>query len=199
MTTDSLDQGDVRRTLEEWGVFRDSGQWQALEGLFHPDGVIRVAWYEGHFKGFIERSKASFGKGFAKHVMCSSAVRIEGKRAFAETNVILLGRGELDGVGCYGETHMRYLDCLHKAVSGRWQIADRATVYDHDQILPAVPGGVVAIPEAAIARWPIEYRYLAMRLDARGATLVENLPTKGSELEASIRERGATWLARSHG
>lgn len=193
MSGHSFERFEVRRTIEEWGVFRDSGQWAALRALFHPDAMIRVAWYQGHFENFIGLSMASSGKGFAKHIICNSAIELNGDRAFAETNAMLIDRGSVDGIAFHGETHIRYLDGLVKSPEGRWQIADRSTIYDHDLVIPAPPAerpGSVA----GTASWPLEYRHLAARLTARGQTVPDNLPTKASAAENAVRLRCAAWL-----
>lgn len=185
----------VRSSIEEWGIFRDAGEWDALEALFHPEGEIRVAWYQGHYKPFVAASRAGFGKSFAKHVICNSAIRLKHDRAIAETNVVLLGRGAVQGVACHGETHMRYLDRFQRARDGCWQILDRSTVYDHDLLMALSPAETLALPDGAADDWPVEYRFLAMRLGARGMTVGRDLPTRGSDAEATIRQRCATWLA----
>ena len=194
MQLDDFERFEVRRSLEDWGIFRDAGEWEALEQLFHPDGVIRVAWFDGHFRQFLERSKASAGKGFSKHIVCNSSVSLRESRACAETNVILIGRSEVKGVAYNGETHMRFLDCLQRSEAGRWQIVDRSTVYDHDVMSPGPPDDGWGREKAEIEKWPIEYRYLALRLSARGITVLDRLPTKGSEAEKQIRLRCVEWL-----
>lgn len=195
MASKDLDMLGVRSSIEEWGIFRDGGEWDALEALFHPDGEIRVAWYQGHYKPFIAASRAGFGKSFAKHVICNSAIRLKDDRAIAETNVILLGRGAFQGILCHGETHMRYLDCFQRVQDGHWQIVDRSTVYDHDLLTALSPAETLALPDEAADEWPVEYRFLAMRLGARGMTVGRDLPTRGGDAEAKIRLRCATWLA----
>lgn len=198
LSPESFDRFEIRRTIDEWGVFRDSGQWASLRALFCPGAMIRVAWYEGHFENFVELSRAGSGKGFAKHIICNSAIQVKGDRAIAETNAMLIGRGNVDGAACHGETHLRYLDCLARSRDGRWQIADRATIYDHDLVVPlsSVDGPNVL---AGAASWPVEYRYLAARLTARGLAIPGDLATKGSETENTARLRCAAWLTESGG
>jgi hypothetical protein len=142
-------------------------------------------------------SRAGSGKSFAKHIICNSSINLREKHAVAETNVILIGRGSIQSITCHGETHMRFLDCFQRSRDGRWQILDRSAVYDHDLLTAVHPGDRLELPDSSAEGWPIEYRFLAMRLSARGMTVASDLPTKGSESEKQIRLRCAEWLAQA--
>lgn len=182
--------------VNNWGFFRDSGQWEELRDTFHSDGTISVAWFSGPFSEFVAASRARAGKSFSKHVMCGSHFTLGRNRALAETNVLLFGRSSVGGTPTSGQTIMRFLDCVERRKDSVWRIASRVTVYDHDLVAPAGPWQPLAVTEQSVSRWPPAYRFLAWRLDSAGLIVLPDLPVGGDEKEASRRRQSAEWLSQ---
>ncbi|MFC0388495.1 nuclear transport factor 2 family protein [Muricoccus vinaceus] len=188
---EEADRAAIRRVIEAWGFARDSGDWDVLATTFQPDGRIAVSWFDGPFAGFVETCRARRSVSFSKHVMCGSRVMLNGRRALAETDVLLCMRGPVDGVEMIGQTCMRFLDRVERRGDGAWRVLRRDAIYDHDWMVPAVPGVAPALPDAGDAPG---HRFLAWRLRRAGRTVPADLPGPGSEGEAALRAGGRTWL-----
>ncbi|TPG59667.1 nuclear transport factor 2 family protein [Roseomonas nepalensis] len=188
---EEADRAAIRRLIEAWGFARDSGDWDALAATFQPDGRIAVSWFDGPFADFVETLRARRGAAFSKHVMCGSRAALDGDRALVETDVLLGMRGPVDGAEMIGQTTMRFLDRVERRGDGAWRVLRRDAIYDHDWMVPALPGGVAPAPDAGDAPG---HRFLAWRLRRAGRTVPADLPGPGSEGEAALRAGGRAWL-----
>jgi hypothetical protein len=56
------------------------------------------------------------------------------------------------------------------------------------------PYGIVELDTSAIQKYPIEYAPLAYLLQQSGFPVTSIYPTKGSDLEKTIKAEGKTWL-----
>ena len=73
--------------------------------IFHPGGEIAVSWFRGPYPEFVEHCRRNFGRGSeAKHLLWPARVAVNGARATAETNVAILVRQTIEGVG--GRSHL---------------------------------------------------------------------------------------------
>jgi hypothetical protein len=187
---EEADLAAIRRVVEAWGFARDGGDWEALAATFHPEGRIAVSWFDGPFADFVESCRVRRSVAYSKHAMAGSRVALRGDRAFAETDVLLFMRGPVEGVEMIGQTNMRFLDRFERR-AGIWRILDRIAVYDHDMMLPAVPGSAPAMDLAGDAPG---HRFLAWRLRRAGRTVPSDLPGPGSAGEAARRAEGLAWL-----
>src|SRR5712692_8117859 len=110
--------------IQAWGLYRDQGKWPELLATFAPDGQIAVSWFSGGFPEFVDRCRQSFEAGQrSKHQIFPSVVRIAGRRALAETNIVILVRQKIGGVLADMTSYARFLDRLEQR-SGRWHIVE---------------------------------------------------------------------------
>src|SRR5262249_35129324 len=85
--------------IQAWGLYRDQGRWSELIATFASEGEIAVSWFRGPYGEFVERCRQSFTAGIrSKHLVWPATVAVEGDRALAETNVVILVRQSIDGV-----------------------------------------------------------------------------------------------------
>lgn len=193
---DIADRQACAELIQNWGLWRDQGRWKDLTDTFHPDGVIAVSWFRGPFPDFIERCKKNFGTGTrAKHQCWPAAVRGNGARAVAETNVAILVRQEIDGLWVDLTSRARFLDRIERR-GGRWRIAERATVYEQDRLDPVEPSIVfVKLMQAAnAAQYPEAYRYMAYRVLAAGRSLANPVHYDGLAETEALKARYDAWL-----
>ena len=63
-------------------------------------GEIAVSWFRGPYPEFVAHCRRNFGRGSeAKHQLWPARVAVNGARATAETNVAILVRQTIEGVG----------------------------------------------------------------------------------------------------
>lgn len=195
MSTD--DKYACAEVIQCWALFRDQGRWAELLDTFWPDGAIAVSWFRGSFADFVERCRnRSPRAGRAKHLMMPSVVGVTGNRALAETSTVIHVRQDFQGVAVDLTSNARFLDRLEKR-GPAWKMIERTCVYEHDRLDPVEPS--TAFDEmtrrADCSRFAPQYRYMAYRLDAAGATLAMPLHHDGSAETETLRARYAAWLA----
>ncbi|MBB5916171.1 hypothetical protein BJY24_005083 [Nocardia transvalensis] len=191
---DRLAIGDL---MTGW-IHRDRERWEELAGLFHEDATLRILWFSGSARDFVDRSRRmGHGPLRSKHFIGPPAIRFAGERAFVETNAILLA--ELTDTGIGATVHNRFLDRVSRR-DGVWRIDHRDSVYDMGGF--TYPFGVAGAPDidstSLSDRHPREYAALAYLLEAAGHPVTGTYPTRFGAQEAAILEAGNAWLAEAN-
>lgn len=195
METDdrAADKTAISELMTGW-INRDLGLWDELEALFTPDATIEITWFRGRAADFVAGSRRMTGSRLrTKHLVTNPVITFAGDRAFAETNAMIVAEHTELALGT--ATHNRFLDRLVRTEDG-WRIAHRDSSYDMGAF--TYPYGVAAAAEVDQERlraFPVEYASLAYLLVEAGFPVEGEFPTRGSQVEARIREAGAAWLA----
>ena len=184
--TDRLDIADL---MTGW-IHRDNGEWDQLREFFHPEATIEITWFKGKATDFVNGSMKMGTSDFkAKHLIALPVVTFHGTKAITETNAIVVGLNTTLGLGC--EAHCRFYDHIEKR-DGAWKILERHAIYDMAGF--TFPYGIVELDTSAVQKYPIEYAPLAYLLQQSGFPVTSIYPTKGSDLEKTIKAEGQTWL-----
>jgi hypothetical protein len=185
----------IRDPLENWVVWRDSGDWDRFRTVWHPDGRMMATWTQGTADEFIAVSKEGWARGVSiLHFLGGTSIDLRGARAVAQTKMTISQRAEVDGVPCDVVCTGRFYDLLEKR-DGAWGLVLRQPIYEKDRLDPVTPGAVPALDAALLSRFPPGYRHLAYLQTRIGYTVKRDMPgLQGPEVEA-LRERGAAWLA----
>lgn len=189
------DRQAIRELIENWVIWRDSGDWARLATLWHPEGRMVATWCEASAADFIARSAAAWQAGMTVlHGLGGTAIDLHSTRAVAQTRMHILQRAEVHGVTVDVTCHGRFWDALEK-VDGRWLLRLRQPIYELDAMTPVAPGASVTLDPALLASFPVGYRHLAYLQTGLGLDVARDLPgTRGPAIEALLR-RGARWLA----
>ncbi|NIE66398.1 nuclear transport factor 2 family protein [Burkholderia sp. Ax-1719] len=190
MQTTLEDRQAISDLMTGW-MHRDLAQWEQLAGLFHPDGTIEVTWFEGPAADFIAGSQR-MGKSDlrTKHFVGQPVVHFNGAKAIVETNAMIIGENIALELGCVA--HSRFYDQVEKR-NGEWKIVRRQCIYDNAYF--TFPCGIVEIDREAARQLPRGYAALAYLLAQSGFPVRRVFATKGSELEAQMKQQGEAWLA----
>jgi pimeloyl-ACP methyl ester carboxylesterase len=196
---DADDKYACAELIQTWGLYRDQGKWPQLLATFVPEGEIAVSWFSGSFREFVDRCRQAFEAGQrSKHQIFPSVVRVAGERAWAETNIVILVRQEIAGVGADMTSYARFLDRLERR-HGRWAIVERAAIYERDRLDPVEPSSNFETLFAAgeLSVYPAAYRYMAARLKAAGRALAPVVHYDGAPHTAQLYARYEAWLGAS--
>ena len=194
------DEQEIRRLRERWAFGRDYGDWDEIAACFHPGATISISWYEGDVAGFIAGSKKLVAKRApeerGKHWLGSARYWIEGDRAVAETDAMILGRVRLDGHLFDTTTWARFYDLVERR-DGDWKIIQWKMIYDADRMDAVAP---VTVPAAFhenidLSPYPAACAHLCYRLAKSGQSVGGNIISRGSEAEAACKDEGRRWLA----
>lgn len=190
-----LDRSAITQVVNDWGLARDTGRWDQLRSFYTHDATMHTTWFVGTAAEFVERSMDAAKKGArAQHFIGAATIELQGDKAIAETRMILLARGMLEGVEvdvtCYG----RFYDWFVK-LDGEWRIRQRVPIYEKDRLEAVDPGAIIKLNQEELARNPDGYRHLAYMQSRGGAAITAGLPTPNSAALARLYAEGAAWLA----
>lgn len=195
MEQDWADRLTIRDMLENWVVWRDSGDWERFRSLWHDGGEMNATWMQGGVDAFLRASRAGWDKGVKVwHFLGGSSIDLAGPRAVVQTKFQLVQRAVVHDVECDVTCTGRFYDFLEKR-RGAWGFVVRQGIYEKDRIDPVDPSATLALDPAVLARFPEGYRHLAYLQESVGMTVKPDMPgLRGPEVEA-LYVRGQRWLS----
>jgi hypothetical protein len=187
----------IREVVENWVVWRDSGDWDRFRDVWHDDGIMMATWFQGPAEAFIRVSKEGWNKGVSiLHFLGGTSIDVVGERAISQTKMTISQRATVEGVRCDVVCTGRFYDFFERR-GERWAIRLRQPIYEKDRLDSVVPGEAPQLDETLLAQFPDGYRHLAYAQTRIGYTVKRDMPgLKGPEVEALYAE-GRAWLAGS--
>ena len=189
-----LDRAAITQVVQDWGISRDAGRWDKLRSFYTNDAIMYTTWFVGPAAEFVERSKEAAKKGArGQHFIGAASIDIKENKAIAETRMILLVRGMLEGVEvdvtCYGRFYDRFVK-----LDGQWLIEKRMVVYEKDRMDVLDPALTLKLDQHELVNRPEGYRHLAYLQSHGGASITPDLPTPNSAALARMYAEGEAWL-----
>jgi hypothetical protein len=194
MDEPTLDKLAIREVIENWAVWRDSGDWERFRTVWHDDGYMMATWFQGTADEFIRVSREGWERGVSiLHLLGGTSIDLAGNRAIAQTKMTISQRARvhdvLVDVLCTG----RFYDFFEKR-NHRWAIVLRRLFYEKDRMDPVDPSQTLRLDPKILERFPEGYRHLAYLQSALGFHVKTDMPgLKGPEAEA-LYARGKKWL-----
>jgi hypothetical protein len=194
---DTAEKLAIREVIENWVVWRDSGDWERFRGVWTGDGRMMATWFQGTASDFIKVSIEGWNKGVSiLHFLGGISIDLAGDRAIAQTKMTISQRSKVEGalvdVVCTG----RFYDFFEKR-NGRWAIVLRQPIYEKDRMDPVDPdpSKPLLLDDTVLRLFPEGYRHLAYLQTKIGYDVKKDMPgLKGPEVEA-LYTRGKKWLA----
>jgi hypothetical protein len=211
----SEDRQLIRDLVENWALWRDTGDWDRFATVWHDDGFMMATWFQGPAREFIRVSREGFERGVSiLHFLGGTTVDLSGERAIAQTKMTISQRAEVDGVVCDVVCTGRFYDFLEfrsvpvpadhavgepaellESPAGRWGIVLRQPIYEKDRLDPVDPAASFSLDPGRLAQFPDGYRHLGYLQSGLGFEVKRDMPgLTGSAVEKLYR-RGAAWLA----
>ena len=194
MSTEREDKLTIRELVENWVIWRDSGDWDRFRTVWHDDGVMQATWTQGTADEFIAISKKGWENGLkVVHFLGGNSIDVAGDRAISQTKMKIEQRAnchdvEVDVVctGCFYDFFERR--------EGRWGLVLRQPIYEKDRIDPVDPAAHLELDSKILMQFPEGYRHLAYLQTAVGYDVKRDMPgLMGPEVEA-LYARGQAWL-----
>ena len=189
------DKQAIRDLVENWVIWRDSGDWDRFRTVWHDDGRMMATWFQGSAEEFIQASREGFARGVnILHFLGGHTSEIAGSRAIAQTKMQIMQRAAVHDIPVDVVCTGRFYDFLEKRV-GRWGIVLRQPIYEKDRMDPIDPAAKLALDHDLLAQFPEGYRHLAYLQAQNGSKVKRDMPgLKGPAVDA-LYARGADWLA----
>ena len=193
--SDASDKTAIREVIDNWVIWRDSGDWERFRSVWHDEGRMMATWFYGTASEFIRVSSEGMNRGVSiYHSLGGISIELAGLRAIAQTRNTIFQRGLVHGVLCDVACLGRFYDFFEKR-KGRWAIVLRRLVYERDRLDPVDPSQTVSLDPELLERFPVGYCHLAYLQATAGFDVAPNLPgLKGPEVDA-LYETGRRWLA----
>jgi hypothetical protein len=191
-----LDQLAVKQVAQSWAMWRDTCAWDQLRACYAPGAQVQTTWMKGSADAFIDasiKSAANPKAPRALHSLGASTVEIAGDKALAETRMILLVRGVLEGVEVDITAHGRFVDWLVRH-QDRWCILRRHSIHEKDRLDPVDPDVRLALDPQRLAQFPRAYRHIAYFQSAGGATITPDLAEHNTASQEALYRAGEAWL-----
>lgn len=187
----------VRKVVEDWVLFRDSGNWEAFARVWHDDGWMTATWFQGPYGDFIRVSKDGFEHGVQiAHFLGGHTSEISGHRAVAQTKMKIEQRVVVHDIVVDVTCSGRFYDFLEFRAD-RWGIVRRQPIYERDRMDPLDPAAALCLAPELLQQFPVGYRHLAYAQKLIGYDVLPGLPgLTGPEVELLYHE-GDEWLAGS--
>jgi hypothetical protein len=190
-----VDQAEIAALIQNWALWRDTGDWDKLLTTVHPDATMTATWFHGRFDDFIDAARASWrDQSRSHHALGGTTVEINRSRAIAQTRMTIRVRTRLDAIEIDVTCHGRFFDRIEKR-KGAWRIARRSVIYEADRIDPVEPGTRIVLDRALLERFPEGYRHLAYVQTRAGAKVDPDLPTGLAESQKKMIKEARAWLA----
>lgn len=192
--TDLNDEYEIRRLIDGWSLWRDTGDFDRLAETWHEDGRMVTTAGETSAAEFIANARRAMEAGLdVVHINGGTVVDIAGDRAVAQTRVTLTQRTSIDGVLCDVECRGRFVDLLERR-DGRWGFVFRQPTYDRDRISACSGGVVPPLDQERLQRFPVGYRHFGYVQSLQGLNIQDGLPGRNGPAMDNLRARAKAWL-----
>jgi len=190
----AAERAAIREIVENWVVWRDSGDWKRFATVWHSDGWMTATWFQGPAADFIEISRKGLEAGVnILHMLGGSSIDVHGDRAISQTKMTIHQRASVDGVDvdvvCWG----RFYDFFAKR-DGRWGIVRRQPTYEKDRLDTVDPAAQLRLDPDLLGRYPEGYKHLAYLQVKAGFDVKRGLPGLKGDVVEKLYVEGAAWL-----
>lgn len=200
----SSDQKALRELLDRDSIFdlvrlerfwRDQCEWERLLAAYTEPSLVRVSWFEGSAREFVEGSRKMHERGgHSRHVILPTYLRTEGDRAVSESVGQVHIRSKLEGIEYDLIAYCRFLSRVVRTAGG-WRFSTFEAIYDHDVIAPVNPSERLAIDTKKLGAMRPSYRFLAYTLASGGYQVNSELPGDDRpELVKPLYQAADRWL-----
>jgi hypothetical protein len=188
------DKLELRELIENWVVFRDSGDWESFKTVWHEDGQMMATWFQGSASEFIRVTKEGWSKGVRiLHFLGGSNIQVVGNRAVTQTKMTISQRGLVNNILCDVVCTGRFYDFFEKR-DGRWGLVLRQPIYEKDRVDPVNPSDSLVFNSDEVNTYPEGYRYLAYIQTQIGYKVKMDMPQlMGKEVD-DLYAKGSAWL-----
>ena len=195
MTDALIDQFHIRETIENWVIWRDSGQWEKFRTVWHEGARMHSTWFRGPVDEFIAHARESFKRGaIGAHFLGGTSIEIAGPRAIAQTKKRIDSRQTVEGTPCDVICVGRFYQFFEKR-DDRWAIVLHQGIYEKDRIDPIDPTAKLTLDPKLLAEFPEGYRHFAYVQTKAGLPVRRDLPGLRGPAVERLYAAGAAFLA----
>ena len=145
----------------------DTGNMNALKDCYSQDSRIRLSWFEGNVNDYVNQKEDL--RINLKHKIFNTLVWLNGNKAIAETQCMILEDPVIDGTGYHYTGFVRYLYRVQKEAD-IWKLRSCDCIYEKDRLDPELS------LQDTDRKYRDSYKYLTILSEKRGIPCNERLP-----------------------
>jgi|SRR5579885_578513 len=196
-----LDKLVIADLIQFERLYRDQQQWERLRSAYHPDAFIRIGWFAGTGEEYVEASRrleSKKGGWHLTHLTGPTQVQVQGDRAIAETNTLIIRRSKLEGVLVDSTIYCRLYSRVERR-DGVWRILSMDVIYEKDTVVPVYPSDRLELNWEELEQGPAAYRFTTYNLRRLGYSVDpdEIYATDHPERVAQLYREAESWLYQS--
>lgn len=187
----------IREQIQNWAIWRDSGNWQKFRTVWHDDGRMQATWFRGTVEDFIVHADQAFRRGGSDthylHFLGGTSIEMNGSRAISQTKKRIEARQFVEGVLCDAVCIGRFYQFFEKR-DGRWGIVLHQGIYEKDRIQTVDTSAVLTLDRRLLDSFPPGYRHFAYFQTKAGFTVKRDLPGLHGSAVEQLYAAGAAFL-----
>jgi len=186
------DSLEIRDAIENWAVWRDSGDWDRFQTVWGEDGYMTATWFQGSATEFIAASRKGFENGVRiLHFLGGTSVDVRADRAIGQTKMTITQRAQVHDVDvtCTG----RFYDFFERR-DDTWKLVRRQPIYERDRLDVIDPASSVVLTGEVLNAYPVGYRHLAYVQLAARFEVKKGLPGLTGDATDRLYAEGRAWL-----
>jgi SnoaL-like domain len=189
-----LDRLSICELIENWVLWRDSGDWERFSTVWHEDGYMMATWFQGPANEFIQANRVGWDRGVSiLHFLGGKSIEVNETRAVAQTKMTISQRAPVHDIVCDVVCTGRFYDFFEKR-NAKWGLVLRQPIYEKDRLDPVDSSKTLSLDRTLLERYPEGYRHLAYLQKGIGYEVKMDMPgLKGPEVEA-LYAMGKRWL-----
>jgi SnoaL-like domain len=165
---EAADISAVQQLILRERLSRDLGLWEQMRDCYHDDSVVRLSWIDASGPEFVYRSKEMAERNVkATHRLGPILVTLAGDRAIAQLGAVIDIPSKVRGIAVIFSSHARFLFRAERR-EGVWRLSGFDAIYQRDEIMPVIPGQVVAIEPNELKNFRPSYQLLSFSLMSGG-------------------------------
>lgn len=188
------DRFAIRELVENWALWRDAGDWDRFQTVWHSDGHMTATWFQGSAAEFIAVSTEGWNKGVSiLHFLGGTTIDLEGDRAIAQTKMTISQRAPVHGVVCDVVCTGRFYDFIERR-EGKWGVVRRQPIYEKDRMDPIDPSATLKLDAEKLATFPEGIRHLGYLQEDNGFKVKRDIPGLKGPIVEALYATGRGWL-----
>ena len=142
---ETLDRLSIRELIENWVLWRDSGDWERFRTVWHEDGYMMATWFQGPANEFIQANREGWDRGVSiLHFLGGTSIDVKGTRAVAQTKMTISQRASVHDIVCDVVCTGRFYDFFEKR-NAKWGLVLRQPIYEKDRLDPVDPSKTLVL------------------------------------------------------
>lgn len=178
-----LEKHNITKLLEYERYCRDMLRFDAQRECYARESRVRITWYDGDGREFVERSRKMSKTqprkdgtySSPRHKIYNTFVWLNGDKAVAEMQCMMGAYHTIDAVEYHRFGWARLLYRVVKE-DGVWKVAGLDCIYERDMLVPVVPDARAAVDPKEFEKYRPSYKCVSWLFEKTGMPCSQELP-----------------------